>query len=185
MELYKCQCRDCLADASVNQRHSHLNLLLSRLDKQQRRWVAAWELRDIPARDRERALAEITGIDLKSIPAGMFDLHHLAKVGRWANHTCKCKKCLGRVSKAIRDAHDFLNALLSHLNEAHRRWFIALQSLKIGHGGDRQLSLITGMNVETIRRGRRELEAGLRNCPPERVRQPRRGRPRKERIQRS
>jgi hypothetical protein len=39
------------------------------------------------------------------------------------------------------------------------------------------LSLITGLNVETIRRGRRELDASLRDCPPGRIRRPGAGRP--------
>jgi hypothetical protein len=33
------------------------------------------------------------------------------------------------------------------------------------------------MNVETIRRGRRELDAGLRHCPRGRLRRPGAGRP--------
>jgi hypothetical protein len=39
------------------------------------------------------------------------------------------------------------------------------------------LALVTGLNVETIRRGRRELEASLRDCPPGRCRRPGGGRP--------
>jgi hypothetical protein len=30
---------------------------------------------------------------------------------------------------------------LERLDEDHRRWLVALESLKIGHGGDRLLSL--------------------------------------------
>jgi hypothetical protein len=37
--------------------------------------------------------------------------------------------------------------------------------------------LITGLNVETIRRGRRELDDSLRDCPPGRIRRPGAGRP--------
>ena len=50
------------------------------------------------------------------------------------------------------------NLFLSRLDEQQRRWYVALESQKVGHGGDRLLAQITGMNVETIRRGRRELE---------------------------
>jgi hypothetical protein len=39
------------------------------------------------------------------------------------------------------------------------------------------LSLITGLHVETIRRGRRELRASLRDCPSGRLRRPGAGRP--------
>jgi len=45
-----------------------------------------------------------------------------------------------------------------------------LESKKIGHGGDSLLSQITGMDVETIRRGRRELEEDLPTRPTDRIR---------------
>jgi hypothetical protein len=70
-----------------------------------------------------------------------------------------------------------LNLLLSRLDEQQRRWLAALESLKIGHGGDRLLSTITGLNVETIRQGRRELVDDLKGCPPGRIRRPGAGRP--------
>jgi len=70
-----------------------------------------------------------------------------------------------------------LNLLLSRLNEQERRWVAALESERLGRGGDRRLSLITGLDVETIRRGRRELLAALRDCPPGRMRRPGAGRP--------
>lgn len=67
--------------------------------------------------------------------------------------------------------------MLSRLDEPQRRWLAALESQRVGHGGDRLLSLITGLNVETIRRGRRELDTSLRDCPPGRIRRPGAGRP--------
>ena len=70
-----------------------------------------------------------------------------------------------------------MNLLLSRLDEQQRRWYVALESLKVGHGGDRLLSRITGMDVETIRRGRREMEGSLRGRPTDRVRLPGGGRP--------
>lgn len=63
-----------------------------------------------------------------------------------------------------------MNLLLSRLDEQQRRWYVALESKKIGHGGDTLLSTITGINVETIRRGRRELDASLEGRPTDRVR---------------
>jgi len=63
-----------------------------------------------------------------------------------------------------------MNLLLSRLDEQQRRWYAALESVKIGHGGDALLSQITGMNVETIRRGREELESDLAGRPVDRVR---------------
>ena len=70
-----------------------------------------------------------------------------------------------------------MNLLLSRLDEDHRRWYVALESLKLGHGGDRRLALITGLHVETIRQGRRELAGSLVDFPTERVRRRGGGRP--------
>jgi hypothetical protein len=70
-----------------------------------------------------------------------------------------------------------MNLLLSRLDEQQRRWYVAVESARVGYGGDRALSRITGMNVETIRRGRRELDDSLRGRPSDRVRLPGGGRP--------
>jgi hypothetical protein len=56
------------------------------------------------------------------------------------------------------------------LDEQQRRWYAALETKKIGHGGDVELSVITGMDVETIRRGRRELDDDLVSRSSERIR---------------
>lgn len=63
-----------------------------------------------------------------------------------------------------------MNVLLSRLDEQQRRWYVALEAERIGHGGTEQLSQITGMNVNTIRRGRRELSDDLTGRPVDRVR---------------
>ena len=85
------------------------------------------------------------------------------------SHRCGCPDCQGG-DHPQREIHRLMNLLLSRLDEDHRRWYVALESRKIGHGGDRRLSLITGMNVETIRRGRRELADSLSSFPPDRIR---------------
>jgi hypothetical protein len=76
-----------------------------------------------------------------------------------------------------KEFHRLMKLLLSRLDEDHRRWYVALESLKVGHGGDRQLARITGLNVEAIRRGRRELANSLGGFPAERIRRPGGGRP--------
>jgi hypothetical protein len=86
-------------------------------------------------------------------------------------HHCRCPDCQME-DHPDREIHRLMNLLLSRLDEDHRRWYVALESLKIGHGGDRRLSLITGLNVETIRRGRRELADGLSEFPHHRIRRP-------------
>ena len=73
-----------------------------------------------------------------------------------------------------------MNLLMSRLDEQQRRWYAALESERIGHGGDAQVSRITGLNVETIRRGRRELENLLADRPVDHVRLPGGGRHRVE-----
>lgn len=64
---------------------------------------------------------------------------------------------------------------LSSLNEKQRRWYVALESLKIGRGGDRRMAELTGMDVKTIARGREEL--GKHDITPERIREAGGGRP--------
>jgi hypothetical protein len=63
-----------------------------------------------------------------------------------------------------------MNLFLSRLSEPQRRWYVGLLSQKPGSPSDRQLSLMTGMDEETIRRGRRELEAELSTLPDDRQR---------------
>ena len=92
-------------------------------------------------------------------------------------HQCHCPLCIRGGDHPDRLAHGHLNLLLSRLNEQQRRWLAALESERVGRGGDRLLSLITGLDVETIRRGRQELLASLRDCPPGRIRRPGAGRP--------
>ncbi len=89
---------------------------------------------------------------------------------------CQCPECLAG-GLWTKENHRLFNLLLERLDEDHRRWLVGLESLKIGHGGDRLLSLMTGMHVETIRRGRRELTRSLEDCPVERIRRSGAGRP--------
>jgi len=69
-----------------------------------------------------------------------------------------------------------MNLFLSRLDEQQRRWYVALESQRIGHGGDRLLSTITGLDEKTIARGRHELESFLEGRPIDRVRLPGGGR---------
>jgi hypothetical protein len=73
-----------------------------------------------------------------------------------------------------------MNLLISRLDEQQRRWYAAMESERFGHGGDAQVARITGLDPQTIRRGRRELASDLRERPAERVRTPGAGRPRVE-----
>ena len=51
-----------------------------------------------------------------------------------------------------------MNFFLSTLDEHQRRLYVGLEAEKLGHGGDRRLATITGLSVDTIAKGRRELQ---------------------------
>lgn len=69
-----------------------------------------------------------------------------------------------------------MNLFLSRLDEQQRRWYVGLEAEHIGHGGTELMAKITGINIDTIRKGRRELADNLANRPTERVRLPGGGR---------
>ena len=92
-------------------------------------------------------------------------------------HQCRCPECLGPEPHPDRELHRQMNLLLSRLDEQQRRWYAAVESAKRGHGGDRAPSRITGLHVDTIRRGREELAASPEGRPADRVRLPGGGRP--------
>jgi len=62
------------------------------------------------------------------------------------------------------------------LNEQQRRWYAAIEAKKLGHGGITLAAKITGLSVETIRRGRYELDDGLVDRPVNQIRKPGGGR---------
>src|SRR4051794_17930018 len=93
-------------------------------------------------------------------------------------HACECGPCCRGEAHRDREYHRRMNLLVSRLDEQERRWYLAVESERIGHGADRLLSAITGVDEKTIRRGRQELAASLAGRPADRVRQPGAGRPR-------
>jgi len=92
-------------------------------------------------------------------------------------HVCQCPDCAAGTEHPNYSLHRHMNLLLSRLDEQQRRWFVALESKKVGHGGDTLLAHITGLHVDTIRRGREELDDDLRDRPTQRVRHAGAGRP--------
>src|SRR5437870_13577676 len=93
---------------------------------------------------------------------------------------CQCPRCQQEAEHPEREFHRQMNLLCSRLDEQQRRWYVALESNRIGHGGDHLLSQITGLDEKTIRRGREEVAASLAACPPDRIRQVGGGRPKIE-----
>jgi hypothetical protein len=82
-------------------------------------------------------------------------------------HHCECSECQQTGSNPIKVLHQQMNFFLSTLDEHQRRLYVGLESQKLGHGGDRQLAVITGLSVDTIALGRHELE---RAEPTDRIR---------------
>ena len=90
---------------------------------------------------------------------------------------CQCAGCVAGIEHRDREYHRQMNLLLSRLDEQQRRWYLAVESQRLGHGADRLLFEITGVDEKTIRRGREELAASLAEQPTDRIRQPGGGRP--------
>jgi hypothetical protein len=64
--------------------------------------------------------------------------------------------------RAVRIDDEAKAALLlffATLNERQRRLYAGLESLRVGHGGDRRIAEVTGLDVHTVARGRQELLA--------------------------
>lgn len=95
-------------------------------------------------------------------------------------HSCECPICSQPTDHPDKVIHRQFNVLLSRVNEQQRRWMVALEAKKIGHGGDRFMAKVSGISVETIRRGRKELDGDLDGRPIDGVRLPGGGRPRIE-----
>jgi hypothetical protein len=95
-------------------------------------------------------------------------------------HQCECPHCQQDTPHPDQELHRQMNLLLSRLDEQQRRWYVAVESTRIGPGGDRLLAQITGLDEKTIQRGRQELARSLAERPQQRVRLPGGGRPRAE-----
>ncbi len=85
-------------------------------------------------------------------------------------HQCTCANCQQAQFHPDQEAHRLTNLFMSRLDEQQRRWYAALEAKKQGHGGPTLAAKITGLSVETIRRGRSELDDGLVDRPVDRVR---------------
>jgi hypothetical protein len=74
-EIHQCECAACQQETAHpdRERHQRINLLLSRLDEQQRRWYAAMESERLGA-DGDEVLSRITGLDVKTIQRGRQEL---------------------------------------------------------------------------------------------------------------
>jgi len=94
-----------------------------------------------------------------------------------AVRVCQCPVCQQEGPHPDRERHRQMNLFLSRLDEAQRRWYVALEAERLGLGSERQLGQITGLDEKTIRRGRTELAQEFAALPNDRVRRPGGGRP--------
>ncbi|PZO09521.1 MAG: transposase [Leptolyngbya foveolarum] len=60
---------------------------------------------------------------------------------------------------------------MSRLDERQRRWLAAVEANRIGRGGTEHLRTITGLDINTIRRGRQELASAFASNPSGRIRE--------------
>jgi hypothetical protein len=97
-----------------------------------------------------------------------------------AVHVCQCGHCQGPGEHPDKEIHHQMNLLASRLDEQQRRWFVAMEANRVGHGGIRLLSEITGLDEKTIECGQQELKQELATRPTQQVRSVGGGRPRVE-----
>ena len=72
--VHECSCAGCRAgDLAVKNDHRQLNLLLSRLDEQQRRWLAGREAQRL-GHGGMKQMVEITGLHAETIRRGRNEL---------------------------------------------------------------------------------------------------------------
>lgn len=95
-------------------------------------------------------------------------------------HQCECAVCQSREAHSDEVVHHQINVFMSRLDEQQRRWYVALEALRMGHGGAVKMSQITGLSERSISRAKRELEQDLQGRPQDRVRLPGAGRPKVE-----
>ena len=95
-------------------------------------------------------------------------------------HVCQYTDCVQKEVYPNKQLPQQMNLLLSRLDEQQRRWYVAVEANRVGHGGVSLLSLITGMDEKTIQRGQQEIEQGLAERPSTQIRIGGGGRPRVE-----
>lgn len=85
-------------------------------------------------------------------------------------HQCQCNNCQQTEPHPHQLEHHRINLFLSRMDEQQRRWYVAIEAERIGHGGIKFMSQVTGINVNTIRKGCREIANDLADRPHDRVR---------------
>jgi hypothetical protein len=86
-------------------------------------------------------------------------------------HRCPCPECRREPDGAVAREHQAINRIIACTDERSRRLVAGLLARLHGHGGITRLARITGLDRNTIARGRRELDQADA-LPPGRVRRP-------------
>jgi hypothetical protein len=75
-------------------------------------------------------------------------------------HRCTCPSCSREPDGPIAQEHQAINRLVARADERSRRLLVGFLAQQYGRGGIALLSRITGLDRNTISRGRRELYQG-------------------------
>jgi hypothetical protein len=94
-------------------------------------------------------------------------------------HCCSCPVCCREPDGDIAREHRAINRLVACADERCRRLLVGFLAQQYGRGGTTRLARVTGLDRNTIARGRRELFQGD-TTPAGRVRRPGAGRKRVE-----
>jgi hypothetical protein len=88
-----------------------------------------------------------------------------------AFHRCSCPDCSRKPDGAVAREHRAINRIIACTDERSRRLVAGFLARLYGHGGITLLARVTGLDRNTIARGRRELDQADA-LPPGRVRRP-------------
>lgn len=105
----------------------------------------------VPAKDALRQLVERGRLQRRACPDRY--LYGSAKRARWQEQWAARQARTDELPAEIA-------LFYGRLDEQQRRLYAGLESLQHGHGGDRRMAELLGLDVATVARGRRELLAG-------------------------
>ena len=71
---------------------------------------------------------------------------------------CRCRECLKQLKGETAKLHGSINHLMGTLDEKHRRQLAGVLASQCGHGGIKYVAVVTGLNRNTISRGKEEIE---------------------------
>src|SRR3954471_8033181 len=86
-------------------------------------------------------------------------------------YRCTCPSCCREPDGAIAQEHQAINRLVARADERSRRLLVGFLAQRHGRGGVALLERVTGLDRNTITRGRRELYQED-TVPADRIRRP-------------